>query len=113
MKNEKGLTGRMGVLFLKSIAAILIIFSLSAGYSWWDLHQGKKMVEKACALAPKGTPIDELLPILKTEGYRFSEHTGQDGASILVHAKEGFGRYSCSIEHDGRKVLKSGVIFLD
>jgi len=78
-------------------------------YTLYDMRQAKHMAAAACGRAVAGLSLNDYLKNFSTG--EFAVIRSSD--SILLVPKKGMGRNSCTVTHDGQKILSSKTSFAD
>lgn len=89
--------------------AIVYLIIAMLAYAAWDLYHARSLVSDACARAQKGQPVADFTATLNRSDFKIV--TAQD--QTIVVARAGLGRYFCSITHDGTKIDRASVKFID
>jgi hypothetical protein len=93
----------------KGIYLIILCMAVFAGYFAYDMSQAKRMAADACIRATQGMPLEEFLSKFSENDYRIIRRTEY----IMIVPKRGMGRNSCTVSHDGRKIIESKTEFND
>ncbi len=78
-------------------------------YTLYEMHQAKHLAADACGRAAAGMSLNDYLKNFSTG--EFAVIRSSD--SIILVPKKGMGRNSCTIAHDGQKILSSKASFAD
>lgn len=116
MSDFKRLLRKVLLGVAKFVAAVVILLLVGALVMALVLYNGKRDMQKACALAPVGADVSVVKAALSRDGYHmlfddYRRDTGKQYVAVLT--RKGMGRYACMIYHDGEKVIWTEINFAD
>lgn len=102
----------MKISLSKIILSIFVAFVIYLALKW---NISVNQIKEACNNAKLNKEISEVTSALNDSWLlRYNNFQSNDKKNIiLIHSGANFGRYTCRIEHEREKVIKTEFTFLD
>ena len=103
-------------MFKKIIKLIGLLILIYVGYFIYSWKYSVEEIKLVCSEIQKGQKKQEVIKIIESSKYlRYIESNDKKSNKkyIIIVSNANMGRYTCSVEHDGKVVIKSDLIHLD
>ena len=96
-------------LVRQGVYLVIFFVTLFAGYFAYDVSQAKRMADDACIGAIQGKPLEDYSSKFPAKDYRIV----RGSKYVMIVPKRGMGRNSCTVFHDGEKIIGSKTEYID
>jgi len=103
-------------MFMKITKLIGLLILIYVGYFFYSWKSAVDEIKLVCREIQKGQNKQEVIDIIESSRYlRQIESSNKKDIkqSFIILSDANMGRYTCSVEHDGKVVIKSDLTHLD
>jgi len=104
------------IMFMKIMKLIGLLILIYVGYFFYSWKSSVEEIKLVCREIQKGQNKQEVIDIIESSKYlRHIESSDKKNINhyLIILSDANMGRYTCSVEHDGKVVIKSDLTHLD